>query len=98
VTEASMPKVTLESRPRHAESVIATVIDDEAVLYDEAGENLHHLDRIATVVWQLMDGQSTVAELAPDLAEAFGADNMTVQTDVLDLLNTLVEQGVITLS
>jgi hypothetical protein len=89
--------VTLESRPRPAESVIAAVIDDEAVLYDEAGENLHHLDRIATVVWQLADGRATVAELVTELAEAFGADELTVQTDVLALLDSLVEKGVITL-
>jgi len=78
--------------------VIEALIDDEAVLYDEAGENLHHLDRIATVVWQLIDGQATAGAITDDLAEAFNADHLTVQADVLNLLADLVEKGLVTVA
>lgn len=81
------------ARPRS--TVAAAVLDDEAVLFDEATGRLHTLDRIATVVWECLDGSARLRDIASELAHAFGADSAVVEADVLGLVRALGRQGVL---
>lgn len=71
------------------------VMDGELVIFDPAGSGVHQLDAVGALVWQLLDGRSPVAELVADLADAFGADEAQVATDVDALLDDLRSAGLL---
>ena len=76
-----------------APDVHVVTLDDEKVLYLPADETLQHLDRIAALVWDCLEPPAPVADIALDLAEAFGADQTAVTADVLALLDHLRSAG-----
>lgn len=77
------------------DGVSAVELDGEAVLMEDDTGGIHHLDRIATVIWNCLDGSCTLDELAADLAEAFKADLEVVREDVLQLAQTLGRTGLL---
>lgn len=70
-------------------------LDGETVIYDESNGSIHLLDPIATVVWSVLDGTSTLAEIAADVAEAFSAPVAQVSDDVLALARMLGRSGLL---
>lgn len=46
-------------------------LDGEAVIYDERNGDLHRLNPTASLVFSLLDGSSTIDELARDVGETF---------------------------
>lgn len=70
-------------------------IEGELVLYDEAGRGLHHLNRTATVVFKCLDGESTLAEIAEDIADVSGLPLADVEHAVQLLLADFADQGLI---
>jgi hypothetical protein len=80
-------------RPRS--DLVVHVLADEAVVFDPASGDLHHLDRTATLVWQRLDGRRTVGTVASGLAAAAGADAGQVHDDVLTLTTQLAVRGLL---
>jgi hypothetical protein len=70
-------------------------VQHEAVLLDEGVDRLHVLDRIGTLVWECLDGVSTLDELAADLADGFGVARSVVDADVLALVRSLGAAGLL---
>ncbi|HEV2068517.1 MAG TPA: PqqD family protein [Acidimicrobiales bacterium] len=81
--------------PRAKPSVASVELDGERVLYDTEGGRLHRLDPVGSLVWACFDGRSPVGELAADLAAGFGADLERVRSDVVELVTTLVDEGLL---
>jgi len=63
--------MTKPQRPRARADLTVIELDGEAVVYDEATSDLHHLNRTATIVFSLCDGDATARELATDIAAVF---------------------------
>ncbi|MHB1739506.1 MAG: PqqD family protein [Actinomycetes bacterium] len=70
-------------------------VEGEVVAYDPATSTTHILDPIGAIVWQCLDGESTLAEIVTDLAEAFAAPYDKVLGDVNELLVGLRAAGVV---
>lgn len=70
-------------------------LDGELVLYNPVDHRIHHLDRIGSIVWQLLDGQATIGELIDDLAAAFGSPRSVVEQDVGALIAELHSEGLL---
>jgi hypothetical protein len=88
--------VAPDYRPARSPSVIAVELDGEAVLYLTERDEMHLLNPLATVVWNIIDGQAPVSTLADELAEAFGADVGQVLSDLTVLLGQLDADGLVT--
>jgi hypothetical protein len=54
-----------------AESVLWMEVDDEIVVYDPRTEQSVVLGGSAGLLWQCLDGVSTIEEIALDMAEVF---------------------------
>jgi hypothetical protein len=70
-------------------------LDGELVVYDELGRGIHHLNRTATLVFRCFDGESTVEEIAVDIAETAGLPLEQVEHEVHQLLLDFCDQGLI---
>jgi coenzyme PQQ synthesis protein D (PqqD) len=87
--------VSLTDHPAHAAGLHTVELDGETVVYDETREALHLLDTTATVVWSLLDGSATLAEICADLAAAYDTDLTRVQSDVLAMVGKLADSGLV---
>lgn len=83
--------VSTDLVPAAAEHVITVPVGDEAIVVDDATGQMHLLNPTGALVWQLLDGGTSVDELCTDLAEAFGAPRSTVVADVAALVQALLD-------
>ena len=81
--------------PRLRDGVGTAFLDDEAVLVDPATGASHVLDRSATLVTRFLDGESTLGEIAFDIADVLDVDREQVEADVVALARTLGENGLL---
>ena len=95
MTALSTPEFDGSSTPAAREDVASVEIDGERVLYDPLSERVARLDAIGSAIWPFLDGATTVAELAADLADVFEADVTVVERDLLTMLGQLAEQGLL---
>jgi hypothetical protein len=75
--------------PERSPTVYSVVVDGEAVLLDEASERLHHLNASATLVWECLDGHTTVAGLAREISDELGESLDTVLRGTLAIVTDL---------
>ncbi|MDQ3628142.1 MAG: PqqD family protein [Actinomycetota bacterium] len=68
-------------------------VDGEAVAYDAENDALHLLDPIASIIWGLIDGKTTLHQTSDDLAGAFGQDPHRILDDVMALGEHLTSVG-----
>jgi PqqD family protein of HPr-rel-A system len=83
------------ARPKVRADLTVVELDHEAVVYDEASGDLHHLNPTATVVFGLCDGTSTAKELSADISEAFGVSLEEVEPQVRRLVRELRKAGLL---
>lgn len=81
--------------PRLRPGVGSAFLDDEGVLLDPATGASHLLDRPAALVTRFLDGESTLGEIAFDIADVLGVDREQVEADVVALVRALGEQGLL---
>ena len=81
--------------PRFRDDVAMVSVGQEAVLYEQESGDLHRLDLIGTVICQLFDGDTSLTDLAGELAEAFNAQRDVVEADVLALTRELGRKGLL---
>jgi thiol-disulfide isomerase/thioredoxin len=82
------------ARPR--DTIFATEFDGETLLVDRETGFLSLLDPIGSIVWNCLDGQGTLADLAEELSEAFGAPAEVVSQDVLEMVRSVGRAGLLT--
>ena len=87
--------VGLDLAPRLRTGVASAFLDDEGVLVDPATGASHVLDQPATLVTRFLDGESTLREIAFDIADVLGVDRGRVEDDVVALVQTLGAQGLL---
>lgn len=78
------PRLTvhLGYRPRKSADVLELDMGDGLILYNHDGDLVHHLNPSAGVVWQICDGNASVADLATDIAAAYELDIEATQDEV----------------
>ena len=81
--------------PARSVDAYAVVLDGEAVILDERLDRLHLLNHTATLLWQLFDGDATLAELAAELSDELGADRAAVLADLVAISGHLGDEGLL---
>jgi hypothetical protein len=88
----------LSQVPRRAPHVVSRRLGTEAVLLNTQTEAFFTLNAVGASVWNLIDGQRTVAMLVQDLLQTFDVSEAQLTEDVTDLLQDLVAQQLIALT
>ncbi len=89
--------VRMMSRPQRPPGIEPVAFDNEIVAFDSATAMLHHLNVPASMFWSACDGTRTVGEIARSIAARSGRSLVTVEAQLLDLVEALVARGLLTL-
>lgn len=87
--------------PHPRADVSCVELDGEMVMSapGEDGEStqfdVHWLDRTAAIIWNCLDGATSLDELADDLSAAFSTSRDVVLSDVVELARTLGRRGLL---
>jgi PqqD family protein of HPr-rel-A system len=82
-------------RPKVREDLTVVELDGEAVVYDDASGELHHLNPSATLVFGLLDGTASVRELAADVSDVFGIPPDEVERQLRRLVRDFRRLGLL---
>jgi hypothetical protein len=85
----------LDSLPRQAPNVVSRQIEDEAVLVHPLQGKVRVLNAVGARVWELADGQRTVAEIAQTITTEYDVELPRAQADVLAFCDDLAQAGVL---
>jgi len=96
---AARGAVSVDSIPRRcqAPSLEWVEVEAEVVAWSAGREELHRLDRIASLVFLLCDGSTPLRETVRELAETFGQPEESVRPDVLALVEAFSRDGLVLL-
>lgn len=92
---ATSASVTLQSIFAQSGDVLYQEVGGEAVLLDLASEQYFGLDTVGTRIWELLDGNATLADVHRVLCAEFEADGERVADDLLALARSLADAGLI---
>jgi len=84
-----------EKKPVKNKNTISRKIEDETLVLDLQTKQYHILNETAGKIWELSDGEHTVAEIAEEICKEFDASVDVVKEDVLHTLEGLSKVGVI---
>lgn len=85
----------LHTRPLIREDLAIVELDGEAVIYDEATADLHHLNPTATLVLWLCDGSATIAESVAEMAEAYGVPASDIEAEIRGVVDEFGRRGLL---
>ena len=81
--------------PKRRVDVNVRMVDGEVMVLDRQSDLIHQLNHTASYIWDRCDGQSTVAEIANQLAAAFHVDADTAVQDVATTIRQLHSLGLL---
>ena len=81
--------------PKRRVDVKVRMVDGEVVVLDRQSDLIHQLNHTASYIWDRCDGQSTVAEIANQLAAAFHVDAHTAVQDAVTTISQLHSLGLL---
>lgn len=88
--------IAAEQRLRvNVDEVAAEVIDAEAVLINLSTGMYYTMDKVGAVVWQLIEGGHSMAEMSSIIAERYGVDPDMVLRDLEKVVRDLLEQRLV---
>lgn len=85
------PQARVQSNPE----ILATRIDEEAVLLNPADGNYYALDLVGSRAWELCDGSRTLTEIAAIVGAEFEADPAVVHADLAELFADMAGAGLL---
>jgi hypothetical protein len=79
----------LAACPKRRPDVIVRLLDGETVVLDRQAGVIHQLNHTASYIWARCDGQSSIADIAHQLAQAFAVEPTVAARDVHVLVTQL---------
>lgn len=75
--------------------ILVEKIDEEIVIYDPQTHHIHHLNPMATIIWELCDASQSPQEITREIVDALKADSSKVEKDVLETLDQFHKKGLL---
>jgi hypothetical protein len=95
------PQVTLATICIPSEDVVAREIEGDIVIVPlvagigDADDELYTLNETGQAIWQKLDGQLTLGQVAEDLGQEYDASPADLQADVLGFAGELTRRGIL---
>jgi hypothetical protein len=81
------------TKPKARADLAVYSFGDELIAYDPTTGNVHHMNPLAALVFQLCDGSATVKETAVELADAINVPLEQVEPEVRAIVRQQRKQG-----
>lgn len=85
----------LEEIPRRNPVAASRTYDDEGVVIHSGNMELSVMNPIGTRIWELVDGERTVAGIVTAIFEEFDVDRETAEEDVQEFLGELQRRDLV---
>lgn len=90
--------MTLNTKPQARDDLDVEELEDEILVYDPESEKTYNFNGTGAFVWSLCDGDHTLETMVRGIDNvADGTERETIERDVLDFVEELVEDGLLTL-
>lgn len=83
-------------RPQRDERIVWRRGDEGVVVLNPNDGQYFSLDDVGGRIWELSEGDRSIAEIAVLLADEYDADPSLIETDALELLRELRDEGLVT--
>ena len=83
--------------PTRSEAVAFRIIEGEAVLLSLEAGVYYTLNEVGRVAWELLDGRNSTDAVVSAICTEYDVEEETARRDVDELLNDLVNEGLIEL-
>ena len=70
-------------------------IEDEVIIYDPRTHRVHHLNPMASIIWELFDVSVSPQEIVKEIVDALNTESQKVEKDVQETLKHLQEKGLL---
>ena len=81
--------MNFQSHPQRKEQVICQKASNEFLLFNMQDGNYYSLNEVGQRIWELCDGNHSVAQVVDTLASEFEAPRDLLANDVVELLDQL---------
>ncbi len=88
-------EMNLESVPKKGPLTASRVMDGEAVVFLPGKGQVRILNKLGTAVWELVDGERTVAEIAEEICKKYDVEREVAERDALEFLKTLQDKELV---
>ncbi|OQA43145.1 MAG: Coenzyme PQQ synthesis protein D [Chloroflexi bacterium ADurb.Bin325] len=85
----------LSDTPRRAHSVVSRLLDGEAVLVHPAQGKVRVLNSVGARIWELVDGQRSIEEIARLIAQEYEVGLSQAEADALAFCLDLSGRGLL---
>ena len=82
---------SLKKRP----DLLIEEIEDEVVIYDPRTHRVHHLNPMASIIWELFDVSPSPKDIAKEIVDVLKTDLSNVEKDVQKTLGKLQRKGLL---
>jgi hypothetical protein len=90
--------LSLTSLVKSANDLISAPVNSEVVILSIERGTYYGLDEIGTEIWQHLESPMRIDMLCEELAAKYVADRQTIERDVLGLLESLLAEGLVTVT
>ena len=85
----------LTATPMRNPDVLGRIVDNEAVLVMPQKGQVKVLNEVGGAIWNLVNGERTIAEIAEQICIQFTVDLATAQADTLKFFAELLDREII---
>jgi radical SAM protein with 4Fe4S-binding SPASM domain len=85
----------MKERPKKRGDIVNGDVGDEVVIYDTKNDNVHHMNLLASVIWDLCDGNHTAKEITEEIVDVLKADPSQVEGDVSKMIEEFQGKGLL---
>ncbi len=91
--------ISLDARYVRDESVVARLIGQEFLLVPTRGEvaemdHIFVLNPVAARIWELLDGNHTIAEIGAAICDEFEVDSPSAEQDIIEFVDKLLSANI----
>ncbi len=83
----------LATQPLRSGNTVAEPTKNDLLVLDVTTGDYFSLGPVGAFVWERLDGSTSLAEIATQVAKAWGVDQETAKSDVLDFASQLASRG-----
>jgi hypothetical protein len=87
----------LTDKPAQNLDTAARRIDDAVFIIHPENSEMHQLREVGARIWELTDGEHTVAEIAAVICAEYDVQQGVAESDALEFLSELLEKDLISL-